>query len=78
MNAVLERLDAETRDKFFVLDDTLANDIIALLKDSPEYTGANLSAIFYEKSIGDETSEGLMLMAYLRAFRLKCRIQTSR
>jgi len=35
--------------------------------DSPEYTGANLSAAFPDNPAGDEISECLMLAAYLRA-----------
>ena len=36
-----------------------------VLPDSPEYTGANLSAIFPDSLAGDTVSEGLMLSAYL-------------
>ena len=40
---------------------------VHILRDSPEYTGANLAATFPDNPAGDETSEGLMLAAYLRA-----------
>lgn len=38
-----------------------------VLRDSPEYTGANLSSAFPDSPAGDEVSECLMLAAYLRA-----------
>ena len=40
---------------------------VNILNDSPEYNGANLSAIFPGSPAGDEVSEGLMLAACLRA-----------